>query len=68
MNVSPAIINRSYANNFDFLRLLFATLVLITHAYPLSGVAEEDMLFKFSNGQTLFSTFAVLGFLLLVVI
>jgi peptidoglycan/LPS O-acetylase OafA/YrhL len=31
-------------NNFDFLRLVFASFVIITHAYPLSGLQECDWL------------------------
>lgn len=34
------VININHSNNFDFLRLLFATLVIVSHSYPLSGNLE----------------------------
>lgn len=49
-------------NNFDFLRLLFATFVIITHAYPLSGIEECDLLCQISNKRLLFSAIGVNGF------
>ncbi len=49
-------------NNFDFLRFLFASFVIITHSYPLSGNAENDFLYQITNGQTLFSYIGVKGF------
>lgn len=52
----------SHVNNFDFLRILFATLVLITHSYPLTGVPEQDVLWHFSHGQLLLSKLGVAGF------
>jgi peptidoglycan/LPS O-acetylase OafA/YrhL len=52
----------SHANNFDFLRLLFATLVLYTHSFPLVGAPEEDLMYHLSQGRAQMSTLAVHGF------
>lgn len=49
-------------NNFDFLRLIFASFVIITHSYPLSGVKECDWLCQLSNGQISFSYIGLKGF------
>jgi peptidoglycan/LPS O-acetylase OafA/YrhL len=49
-------------NNFDFLRLLFATFVVITHSYVLSGSEENDLMFELTNGQASFSYIGVRGF------
>lgn len=50
-------------NNFDFLRLLFASFVIITHSYALTGMSgENDWLGKLTNGQTTFSYIGVMGF------
>ena len=49
-------------NNFDFLRLIFASFVIITHSYPLSGIKECDCLCQISNGQVGFSYIGVKGF------
>lgn len=54
-----------HANNFDFLRLLFATFVIITHSYALLGLPEEDLLFQFTQRQVSFTSIAVPGFLVL---
>ena len=51
-----------HTNNFDFLRLLFAVWVIITHSYPLTGQPEQDLLWKITNGQTAFSYISVRGF------
>lgn len=51
-----------HTNNFDFLRLVFATFVIITHSYSLSGVPEHDWLYQLSGGQWLFSYVGVRGF------
>lgn len=51
-----------HENNFDFLRLLFALFVIITHSYSLSGIPENDLLNQFTNGQTSFSYVGVRGF------
>ncbi|RZK45335.1 MAG: acyltransferase [Hymenobacter sp.] len=50
---------QKFVNNFDFLRLFLASLVLITHSYPLAGYPEEDTLFHFSHGEALFSHIGV---------
>lgn len=54
-----------HKNNFDFLRLIFAVFVIITHSYPLSGIAEEDILFQITNGQTSLSYIGVRGFFII---
>ncbi|HXS37297.1 MAG TPA: acyltransferase [Flavipsychrobacter sp.] len=51
-----------HKNNFDFLRLVFATLVLITHSYALSGYAENDFLARLTSGQLNCSSLGVKGF------
>ncbi len=53
------------ANNFDFLRLLFASFVIISHAYPLSGVKECDLLCQVSDGKLSFSGIGVNGFFII---
>jgi peptidoglycan/LPS O-acetylase OafA/YrhL len=52
-------------NNFDFLRLLFASFVLITHSYSLSGIKECDWLCQLTNGQVSFSSLGVKGFFII---
>ena len=52
-------------NNFDFLRLLFASFVIITHSYPLSGVIECDLLCQLTKGQVSFSYIGVKGFFII---
>src|SRR5579883_434314 len=50
-------------NNFDFLRLVFALFVLITHSYAISGFNENlDPLRQLTNNQISFSTLGVKGF------
>lgn len=52
-------------NNFDFLRLIFASFVIITHSYPLSGVKECDLLCQITEGQISFSHLGVKGFFII---
>ena len=52
-------------NNFDFLRLLFAALVVVHHCYPISGVSEQDPLFYFSNSTLSYSYIGVRGFFII---
>ncbi|RZJ65754.1 MAG: acyltransferase [Flavobacterium sp.] len=49
-------------NNFDFLRLLFALSVIVSHSYALSGHGNVDWLSRISSKQTLFSYIGVNGF------
>ena len=52
-------------NNFDFLRFLFAILVLISHAYGLLGVNDKDNLewiYEITNGQMCGSSIGLNGF------
>lgn len=47
-------------NNFDFLRLVLASLVIVAHAYPLTK--HEEILMVWTNHQEDFGSFAVNGF------
>ncbi len=49
-------------NNFTALRILFATFIIITHAYSLSGLKESDLLFKCTGGQFTYSYLGLAGF------
>ncbi len=55
----------THRNNFDFLRLLFALFVVITHSYPLSGVKECDILCQYSYGQAQLSNIGLQGFFII---
>ena len=49
-------------NNFDFLRLVLATFVIITHAYHLSNDNLTEWLRDLTNNQVTFSYLGVKGF------
>lgn len=49
-------------NNFDFLRLVFASSVIITHSYILSGAPDCDWLCQITKGGSSFSNIGVKGF------
>jgi peptidoglycan/LPS O-acetylase OafA/YrhL len=49
-------------NNFDFLRVVFASLVIVTHSYALIGLPEIDLMSAFSNGRSSLSFIGVRGF------
>lgn len=51
-----------HKNNFDFLRLTFALLVVVHHSFPLSGTSEQDALFYATHGLLSFSYIGVRGF------
>ncbi|MEJ5049036.1 acyltransferase [Chryseobacterium culicis] len=55
----------SRSNNFDFLRLVFASFVVISHSYALSGAAHGDPLSQLTNGQMEFSYLGVHGFFII---
>lgn len=55
----------SRTNNFDFLRLIFASFVVITHSYPLSGSTDSELLAKLTLGQVSFSYLGVKGFFII---
>jgi peptidoglycan/LPS O-acetylase OafA/YrhL len=52
-------------NNFDFIRLVFAVFVIVSHAYPLTGSKVCDWLCINTNGQVMFSYIGVKGFFIL---
>jgi peptidoglycan/LPS O-acetylase OafA/YrhL len=50
-------------NNFDFLRFLFALLVVISHSYPLSGGnVSSEWIYQLTNGQIELSGIGLNGF------
>lgn len=50
-------------NNFDFLRFLFALLVVVSHAFPLSGSNESfQWIYKITNGQIVWAQIGLSGF------
>lgn len=50
-------------NNFDFLRLLFALLIVISHCYPLSGIDySRQWIYQITNGQLSYSSIGLNGF------
>lgn len=53
-----------HSNNFDFLRILFALFVIITHSYLISlgPDNETDWLGQLTNDQLKFSTLGLAGF------
>lgn len=52
---SPNLINRN--NNFDFLRLLFASLVIVSHSFPLTG--QKEIFGVLTNEQISFGELSV---------
>lgn len=53
-------------NNFDFLRFLFALLVVISHSYPLSGSNEgSQWICQITNGQIVLAQIGLSGFFII---
>ncbi|MBC7449991.1 MAG: acyltransferase [Cytophagales bacterium] len=47
-------------NNFNFMRIAAAAMVIITHTYVLTGLGiEHDILYKLTGGELLISTFGL---------
>jgi len=54
-----------HRNNLDFLRLIFACLVLITHSYVLSLSNQQDFISVLTHGQINCSSLGVKGFFII---
>lgn len=54
-----------HKNNFDFLRLIFALLVLVTHSYALTGLGDTDPLAILTDHQVCLSYIGVRGFFII---
>ncbi len=52
-------------NSFDFLRLIFASMVIITHSLVLTGMGDADFIYRWTGGQTNCSYLGVRGFFLI---
>lgn len=52
-------------NNFDFMRLVFALFVIISHSYDLSGNHHSDWLCVLVDHQTNLATLGVKGFFII---
>ncbi len=53
------------ANNFDFIRFLAASFVIITHSFDLSGHYDTELLYRWSEGYIAFSYLGVRAFFLI---
>lgn len=58
------IVDRRFiANNFDFLRFLFAVLVVVSHSYALAGIGESaQWLSKITHHQINMASIGLNGF------
>jgi peptidoglycan/LPS O-acetylase OafA/YrhL len=63
MDLSQA--NKRTLNNFDFIRLIAALLVIITHSYTLKGSKDVDFLSKLTSGSIQFSHLGVATFFII---
>lgn len=54
-----------HRNNFDSLRFLFASFVIITHSFALVGNESMEFVSKFSNGQFNLSYIGLRGFFII---
>lgn len=56
---------QEHRNNFDFLRLMFAIFVIVTHSYALTGSSGEDVLSRLTAHQLSLSGLGVKGFFII---
>jgi peptidoglycan/LPS O-acetylase OafA/YrhL len=62
-NPAPVSVGTSRnANNFDFLRFLFATLVILSHSYYLTGKPKLEPFSQLTLGQSFFGEISVNSF------
>ena len=55
-----------HRNNFDFLRLIFAIFVIVSHSYPISGAdITTGWMHKLTDGQVELSYIGVRGFFII---
>lgn len=59
MNIEKEISSKRSMNNFDVIRFIAASFVIITHSYSLSGLSQKDWLYQITNGSILFSHLGV---------
>lgn len=52
-------------NNFDFLRLLFSLLVLVSHSFALSDTIDDDFFLRLTDGQIQLGSFSVKCFFII---
>ena len=53
-------------NNFDFLRFLFALLVVISHSYSLSGSNESSQwIYRITDGHIVLAQIGLSGFFII---
>ncbi|MEK7673089.1 MAG: acyltransferase [Patescibacteria group bacterium] len=52
-------------NNFHFIRLVAAILVIVTHSYSLNGLPEEDLMWSWTNQNFTFSYFGLMTFFII---
>ncbi len=57
--MSKEISYQRHLNNFDLIRFIAASFVIITHSYSLIGSSQKDWLFQSTNGSILFSHLGV---------
>ena len=52
--------SKTEGNNFDLIRFFFASLVILSHAYPMAtGTEAQEPLWRFSRGQLTLGTLSV---------
>ena len=63
LEAKDQIIKQHRSNNFDFLRFVFALLVVISHSYPLSGNSENaQWIYRLTDGQVNYASLGLNGF------